>query len=219
MTDDATVEAGRAAWQRIKEGAQTSFESWLAIGRALLIARRECMARAKCNSPYGKGYAKEMRAWLDSNGLGDVENKERQGALYMVEHQADIEAWRDGLSDEQRRRCNHPNTILKHLQGGTVPQKRGPKPQIHHRAELYASGKKGTHGKPIDWPRAEHIRRAAKALGESYGRDLFVMASAALRAALRDEDDVLELLNPAPAKDRAHAQTMGPASDHESLVQ
>jgi hypothetical protein len=62
----------------------------------------------------------------------------------------------------------------------------------------------------IDWPRAEHIRCAAVALGETYGRDLYVMATAALRAALRNEDDLLELLQPhkpvEPAKAAQPAQ-------------
>jgi hypothetical protein len=96
MGDADTIQAGKAAWLRVKSQGKVLFEDWLAIGRALIIGRRECMARAKCNSPYGPAYQKHMRAWLESNGLADIDTHERTGAIYMAEHQAEIERWREG---------------------------------------------------------------------------------------------------------------------------
>ena len=64
-------------------------------------------------------------------------------------------------------------------------------------ARQYIRGAKASHknGKPVYWP-GDAIRRAASAIREVYSTDLYVMARRALEAAVRNEDDLLELLPP-----------------------
>lgn len=202
MSDHDTIAQGRAAWQRLKDRDRTTFEDWVCVGRALVEARRQCMVRAKVNSPFGMSYQKHMRKFLDTNDMADLDSHERYGAILVVEHLGEIEAYRATLTEAERLRCCHVNTVLKHWRAGSVPRPQGPQPKQPHIASrpchdpIDSSG----YGRPIDWPRAEHIRRAAQAVGETYGsRDTYKIATAALRAALRHEDDVLELLKPEKA--------------------
>ena len=199
MSDLDTICAGREAWQRIKDRDKASFEDWLMIGRALIAGRTECMSKAGCNKPYGPAYQRRMRVWLDDNGLAEIDSHERVNAIHCVEHQVEIEAWRDSLTEVQRRRANHPNTIIAHWRRRTVPQKTGPKPatfQHHPRADA----------RPIYWEQ-DYLRRAASALRECRSTDVIVLARAVLEAAVRSEADVYPLLEqshrPKPAKMRA----------------
>lgn len=203
-----TISEARAAWQRIKDRDKASFEDWLAIGRALIAGRQECMAKAGVNSPYGPAYQKLIRGWLDDNGLADIDSHERLGAIHCVEHQTEIEAWRNGLSDVQRRRANHPNTIMAHWRRGTAPKKSGPKPAFkrHRRA----------HDRPVFWGQ-EHVRRAADAMRGSGSRDLFRLARLALESAIRNEADLWSLLDerkPTPAPRQTNKPTEMPVMAH-----
>ncbi|WP_354220368.1 hypothetical protein [Bradyrhizobium sp. F1.4.3] len=188
---DATIIEAQAAWQRIKDRDKPTFDDWLAIGRALIAGRQECIAKAGVNTPYGPAYQKLMRVWLDENGLADVDSQERRGAIHCVEHQAEIDSWRDGLTDVQRRRANHPNTIVKHWRRLTAPQKQGPKRSTfkpHPRA----------YARPVHWGQ-EAIRRASHAIRECRSVDCMVLARAALEAAIQSEADLFQLL------ERVHA--------------
>jgi hypothetical protein len=165
MSDALTISEGRAAWQRIKDHTKASFDDWLTIGRALVVGKAQCLHQAGANRPYGPAYMRGMRAWLDSAGLGDIETQERRGAIFMAENETELVRWRSSLSAKEARHCNHPSTVVKHFQAGTRPQPRGPKTHNIVRPE-HAAGDSSGYGKPIDWPRAEHIRRAAQAVGE-----------------------------------------------------
>lgn len=183
---DPVIADAREAWARIKDRDRAAFEDWLIIGRCLIAARQECMAKAGVNKPYGPAYQKLMRATLDEIGLGDVDSHERVGAIYCVEHQTEIEAWRAGLTDVQRRRANHPNTILAHMRRGSAPQRPGPKPSPKPSLRAYT--------RPIFWPQ-EYIKRAADAMREARTPDLHRLARAALEGAIHNEADLLALLD------------------------
>ncbi|MES5485942.1 hypothetical protein QMZ05_24580 [Bradyrhizobium sp. INPA03-11B] len=179
------ISLGREAWQRIQHRDKATFDDWIAIGKALIAGRQECMAKAGVNSPYGPAYQKLMRSWLDENGLAGTDSHERVGAIHCVEHQAEIESWRTGLTDVQRRRANHPNTILAHWRRGTVPRKSGPR-----RAPVRAKiGRPQGNGKPVFFD-GDMIRRGAAAMRESRSADWFVLTRACLSAAIRSTDDL-----------------------------
>lgn len=206
---DPIIADAREAWARIKDRDRATFADWLAIGRALIAARQECMAKAGVNSPYGPAYQKLMRGWLDANGLTEVDSHERTNAIKCVEHQVEIEKWRAGLSDVERRRCNHPNSVIAHWRRKTRPRRPGPKRSAikpHPRAEF----------RPIFWNQ-DFIRRAADAMREANSADLFRLARAALEAAIRNEADLFALLDEAkpqaaatPAKKSASRQRIAP---------
>jgi hypothetical protein len=54
--DSGTIEAGRAAWQRIRDHGRKSWDDWLTVGRALIIGRTEAMQKARANRPIGSTY-------------------------------------------------------------------------------------------------------------------------------------------------------------------
>lgn len=183
---DATITEAQAAWQRIKDRDKASFEDWLSIGRALIAARQKCMADAGVNKPYGPAYQRQMRAWLDENGLAEIDSQERRGAIHCVERQAEIDAWRSGLTDVERRRANHPNTIVKHMGRMTAPQRPGPKRSL-------IKAPKHADRRAVHWPQP-FIRRAALAIAEARSNDTVRLAVAALTAAIQSEADLFQLL-------------------------
>ena len=81
MSDQAIAE-GRAAWERIKGNAKTTFSDWLLIGDCLRILRAQTMAEAKSNSPFGPRYqvAITINRLLSSHGLQDIDSHERRPA-------------------------------------------------------------------------------------------------------------------------------------------
>ena len=201
------VAAGRAAWERIKSLSKPLFEDWMAIGRALIVGRAACMAAAKSNGPHGGPYNRLIRLWLDDNGLGDIDSHERTNAIHMIEHEVEIKVWRDGLSDVARRRANHPHTIIAHWRANSSPQKAGPKPE----KRPYNGGASHTRthamGRPVQWPQ-DVIRRAATALREAKSNDLFVVARAALDAAIRGEGDLAELHSEPKKREIVHTEEL-----------
>jgi hypothetical protein len=108
MSDAAQIADGKAAWQRIRGRSKSTFSDWIEIGRMLIIGRSLCMKQANCNKPYGRGYQRFMRQWLDENGLQEIDSHERRGSIVCVENLAETEAWRSKLSDVGIRRCRTP---------------------------------------------------------------------------------------------------------------
>jgi len=214
MTDqNAIVTEGRDAWERIK-GTRPLFSDWLAIGRALLVGKAQCLRQAGSNRPYGPVYMKSMRAWLDSAGLGDVETQERRGAIFIAEHEAEVTAWRQNLSPSEARNANHPSTIVKHFQAGTRPQARGPKKERQEEGHAApAEPFVPLDGADFTWP-DEARRRVILALRNTRGQPLPVMVDAALKAAIRCSADYRALKScAAPAKAATRAATLAAATE------
>jgi hypothetical protein len=204
MTDQsAIISEGREAWERIKERTKATFEDWMRIGRALIVGRTECMAKAKVNSPFGPAYQKHMRAWLDSNGLGDLDTHERTNAVHMIEHEAEITTWRNRLNPVARRLCNHPNSVMKHIKCGTVPQKTGPKVRPKrqvHTIERRVETKVVPTGPRLERPSGDLISRIATAMRTSGKSDWLVLASIAVQTITLDDLRDLMPAKMAPAR-------------------
>jgi hypothetical protein len=77
MSDQAAINAGKAAWLRIKDRDRATYDDYLLLGEALVVARTACMKKAGTNVPHGKGYNRAMRKWLDANGLTDTTSRMR----------------------------------------------------------------------------------------------------------------------------------------------
>ncbi|WP_316234230.1 hypothetical protein [Bradyrhizobium sp. SZCCHNR1098] len=203
MSDASIIAEGKAAWQRLKDQSRATFADWVAIGRALQAARRECMARARVNAPFGSSYQKHMRDWLREAGMADLDNHERYNAVLMVEHLGEIEAYRATLSEAERMRCNHPNTVLVHWRRGSAPTaKPGPKP-IRHVVEHKDRNARAQRDEHVERPGESMIRRVALAMKVSGRQDYFSLAAIAIETLTRA--DLMELLG---EKDRAPAQSL-----------
>lgn len=189
MSDEADIESGLAAWARIRERSKATFSDWIEVGRMLIAGRSLCMKRANCNSPYGPGYQRFIREWLEQHGLQEIDSHERRGAIVCVENFAEIEAWRSKLSAVEQRRCNHPNSILAHWRRNTRPVRSGPKTSV-----------KTTHAsKPIK-PSQDMVRVFAAMLRKAWTNDTFLMSSTLLQDMREHREEFLEFLTAEPPK-------------------
>jgi hypothetical protein len=106
MNDADRIEEGRAAWGRVRRGA--TFADWLKVAIALAVGREHCLHLAGANRPFGKRYNFAMGQWLRENGFDGISGQERHMCLKVLDAREAIEAWRSGLTEQKRRRLNHP---------------------------------------------------------------------------------------------------------------
>ena len=93
---------------------------WIAIGEALQVGRAEVMRDAHTNQPAGRRYEKAMAEWLVANGFKEIDKGVRSRLLECLQHRTEIDQWLSRLTDGERFRFNHPNTVLKRWKGSTV---------------------------------------------------------------------------------------------------
>jgi len=106
FAEHRTIKAGAECWQAI--GKAESFEAWVKIGKALQIGRDYSLKTTGANSVMGQVYAKCFSAWIAKHGFERMVPSVRSSALDLVEHLADIEAFRLTLSEKRRRQLKHP---------------------------------------------------------------------------------------------------------------
>jgi hypothetical protein len=187
---DQTIIAGRAAWERIRDHGRMVWGDWLLIGRALFIGRIVALKAADTNRCVGSKYNAAMAAWLRENGLDDVVAQERYQLFLILENLTEIEAWRAGLDDVQRRRLNHPNAIWAHWRRQTDGKRAAPALQHFLKSAMPSH----RNGRPVHWPQS-FLRRGAEAYRECRSNDVFIIVRAILERAIRSESDVIELLS------------------------
>jgi hypothetical protein len=193
--DDA-VAAGAVAWKRLNEHGRTSWDDWLTVARALLIGRTAAMQAAETNRAVGSKYNAAMGQWLRDHGLADVAAQERYRLFLILEHLSEIEAYRATLTESQRRKYNHPNSVWSHWKQSTKAATPAPQRQ-HIVARIAAAGDTARQGKAIYWPQ-ECLRRGHEAMLACRSNDLLKLCRVALEAAVRDQNDLLALLPAEP---------------------
>jgi hypothetical protein len=207
--DVEQIEAGKAAWQRIRESGRRNFDDWCVVAKALDIGRAVALAEAGTDRPYGSYYVAAIGRWLRRNefyGL-DGNRGERAQMHRMLANLPEILIWRQSLNEEQRRRINHPATVVLCWQRSVraetaerqdVAPPKTKRPDVAPRVTAEAAE---TRYSKYSNPRAinfdqDMIRRAATALREHWSNDVYKLAAVALSAALRNENDLLALLPP-----------------------
>ena len=191
---DATVSEGRAAWQRIKTTARTSWNDWVLIGKALIAGRSEAMKAAKINRPFGATYVRIFGAFLREHGFDGIDTQQRYRAIVCIENLQAIEEFRAKLDEKKRNAWNHPGAVWAHWRRSLKPATPAPRRQrLVERVTAAADAARG--GKPVYWSQAA-LRRAHEAMLKSKSTDLLILARAALESAIRSEADLIELLPP-----------------------
>jgi hypothetical protein len=162
-SDDEVVRRGQEAWARQRR----AFEDWMAIAEALQIGRGDVMRDVHTNQPTGKWYEKAMAAWLVANGFKEIDKGARNRLLECLKHRIEIEKWRARLTDTERFRFNHPDTVLRKWKAATViadpnaaPKPLSPQAKMKevnidlqerlHRAERELASRDGDLWKPTD---------------------------------------------------------------------
>jgi hypothetical protein len=165
---DAIVRRGKEALTRLRRG----YEDWQDIADALDVGRSESMRAAHTNEPKGKRYESEMAKWLLANSFHLIDKAARKRALECRQHRAEIEKWRVTLTEAERFRFNHPDTVLRKWRASTVvPETNPPKTSaisklkeinIELQERLHRAEREIEHGGGDLWraeDRAEHIAR------------------------------------------------------------
>jgi hypothetical protein len=106
---DEIVRRGQEAMERQRR----RFEDWLLIAEALDVGRAQIMRDVHTNTPTGKRYEKAMGGWLTANGFREINKATRSQLLECLRYRAAIEKWRSTLTDSDRFKFNHPDTVLR----------------------------------------------------------------------------------------------------------
>jgi len=79
---------------------------------------QEAMARKRRG--WADWLAIAMGEWLVANGFKEIDKGVRSRLLECLQHRTEIDQWLSRLTDSERFRFNHPNTVLKRWKGSTV---------------------------------------------------------------------------------------------------
>ena len=129
------VRLGQQAMARHRRG----WDDWLAIGEALEVGQAEVMREVNTNRPTGRRYEKAIAEWLVANSFKEIDKATRSRLLDCVKHRSEIAAWRSGLTDAERFRFNHPNTVFRKWKAATSVQDPNAKPRTSPVAQLKES--------------------------------------------------------------------------------
>ena len=132
---DEIVRRGKDAMQRLRRG----FDDWMDIAEALQVGRAESMRAAHTNEPKGKRYDKAMGEWLFAQSFHVIDKSARNRLLECLKHRAEIEKWRATLTEGERWRFNHPDTVLRKWKAATIVPDPNPSPKKSAVAKLKES--------------------------------------------------------------------------------
>jgi hypothetical protein len=110
------VRLGQVAMARKRRG----WDDWLLIAEALQAGRTEVTRALHTNQTSGRRYEKAMGEWLIANGFKEINKATRSQLLDCLKHKAEIQAWRARLTDSERWKFNHPDTVLRKWKASTV---------------------------------------------------------------------------------------------------
>lgn len=100
------MRAGLEAWRTIKNAE--SFDSWTAVGEALLVGRVYALRITQAAAPMGQHYCRALSDWLEVHGFDGMSPSVRSVAIELAENIEAIKTWRETLTEKERRRLVHP---------------------------------------------------------------------------------------------------------------
>ena len=119
--DQTTLRRGQEAWHRLKKGS--TFEDWKQVGAAHVLGRTAAMREAHVNKPECSNYNAAFGRWQKQCGFEDLEKAARSRLFEMMDHLAEIEAWRATLTVTQRLDLNHPTAVVRRWKAATAKPK------------------------------------------------------------------------------------------------
>jgi hypothetical protein len=108
------IRLGEAAMTRLDNGH--IWEEWVAVMRALDIARTTAMFEANTNKPQGPRYREAIRRWFRLHGAFEAIHKSDRNRFHRCFDNLDaINAWRKKhVPSPQLLKLNYPPTVLAH---------------------------------------------------------------------------------------------------------
>jgi hypothetical protein len=107
---------GQEAMERKRRG----WEDWLAIAKTLEAGRAEVIRSLHTNQPHGRRFETAMGEWLAANRFKEINKATRSQLLDCLNHKIEIEKWRSRLTEADRFKFNHPDTVLRKWKAATV---------------------------------------------------------------------------------------------------
>jgi hypothetical protein len=89
---------------------------YIVIGKAMVAARAEILRNLDRESPTGRAYQHDFKAWLVEYGLADMDKGARARLMELMDALPEVNEMLSGWSDRDRRKRNHPNTIYRALE-------------------------------------------------------------------------------------------------------
>jgi hypothetical protein len=108
------IRSGRDAWEQINKAE--SFDGWRAIGAALHVGKLHALKVTQANAPWGRNYGRAFSDWNKAHGFGTMPKGTRSWAIALHENARAIEQWRQGLSEQRRKRLVNPQSVVKRWQ-------------------------------------------------------------------------------------------------------
>jgi hypothetical protein len=100
------IRQGRDALEAITRSA--SFESYLAIGLALVVGKNHALRVSGARQAWGQHYSREFSEWMKRHGFAGMQKSLRSASIELAENAEEITAWRSTLPEKQRRRLSGP---------------------------------------------------------------------------------------------------------------
>jgi len=79
------------------------------------------MCEAHLNKPEGRNYNAAFGRWQKQCGFADLDKAARSRLFEMMDHLAEIEAWRATLTVTRRLDLNHPTSVVRRWKAATAP--------------------------------------------------------------------------------------------------
>jgi hypothetical protein len=111
LAERCIIRRGLDAWRTI--GRAESFENWAAIGAALSIGKAQALRVTGANRAWGRNYSRVFCDWIKAHKFDSIPKSVRSVAIELHEHIAEISAWRETLSEKERRSLVHPLSNVK----------------------------------------------------------------------------------------------------------
>jgi hypothetical protein len=179
------VAAGREAWARIREHGRRSWDDWLAVARGVAVCRDAALQEADRSTQYGKRYTAAMAAQLAAGGLDGVNQQVRYRLFQVLENLPAIERFCAGMD-----KIGHPDSIWP-LAAFDPHARRNPGSKEAHPLDTVAAGPHPRRTSLGVHP-ASHVAEPPKPSARP-AHDCIVIARKCLEAALRDQQDLLDL--------------------------
>ena len=114
-----------------------AWEDWLAIAEALEVGRTDVMRALHTNETHGRRFEKAMGDWLIAHGFKEIDKGTRSRLRDCLKHKIEIQAWRARLTDSERWKFNHPDTVLRKWKASiAVPDpNKAPKPSPYQKLQ------------------------------------------------------------------------------------
>jgi hypothetical protein len=103
------------SWDHLKQTPRDTWGHYVIIGKAMVAARDEILRELDRNAPRGPAYQRRFRAWLAEYRLDDMDKGARARLIKLIEVLPEVEAMLSDLTDQDRRKRSHPNTIYRAL--------------------------------------------------------------------------------------------------------